>query len=336
MRRFAAILLICLIIPVLGRGAEVEPKKVYFTATDGMKVRGDLYMPWQNDAPFIVLFHRAGWSRGEYIPIAPKLNEMGYNCLAVDQRSGSRVYGLMNETAVLASQTGKSVEYIDAVPDMVGALQFVRDNYATGKLIGWGSSYSAGLIMVIATETKDEGLVDGVVAFSPGDYFDRFGMSETYVADHAAQMDKPIFMAFRQVEKGEMAKLSKALPKETPSKTFIPEGIGGTHGSQALWPESEGADQYWDALKSFLNTYFPSENPVPRTDDLPAKLRTRTGGGMNVGPANPGDKDRQHINPRYQVPSIGAGAQTEPVQEDPEAIPAGKPKEEKKLGPSLN
>ena len=37
---------------------------------------------------FIVMFHQAGWSRGEYREIAPKLVAKGYRVLAVDQRAG--------------------------------------------------------------------------------------------------------------------------------------------------------------------------------------------------------------------------------------------------------
>ena len=48
------------------------------------------------NAPVLVLFHQAGWSRGEYREIAPKLNELGYICLAIDQRSGKGVNGVAN------------------------------------------------------------------------------------------------------------------------------------------------------------------------------------------------------------------------------------------------
>ena len=35
--------------------------------------QADLYIAHDASAPFILLFHQAGWSRGEYLEIAPKL-----------------------------------------------------------------------------------------------------------------------------------------------------------------------------------------------------------------------------------------------------------------------
>ena len=316
-------------IPVLGHS--IEPRKVSFTATDGLKVTGDLYMPWEKSAPFIVLFHRAAWSRGEYVPIAPKLNEMGYNCLAVDQRSGSRVYGKQNDTAHLAAGVGKGTEYLDAVPDMAGALQYARDNYAGSKLIGWGSSYSAGLIIVIAAE--EEGLVDGVVAFSPGEYFERFDMGESYVADHAAKLKMPVFMACRQVERANLDGLKNALPKDTPARAFIPEGVDGTHGSQALWPESKGNEQYWSALSEYLGTYFPSEDPKALDAPVPAKLRRREPISNNGGDDDAKGPRNRFSETDQELPQVAPD--WTPIPRDPESVPAGKPKEEKAKGPAM-
>ncbi|WP_424352380.1 hypothetical protein, partial [Lutimonas sp.] len=66
---------------------------INFKASDGVTVTADLYMPHKTSAPFILLYHQAGYSRGEYLSIAPQLNAMGFNCLAVDQRSGDKVNG---------------------------------------------------------------------------------------------------------------------------------------------------------------------------------------------------------------------------------------------------
>ena len=73
-------------------------KTVHYKSKDGIQITADLYMSHKTSAPFIVLFHQARWSRGEYREIAPKLNKMGFNCLAVDQRSGDAVNGVENET----------------------------------------------------------------------------------------------------------------------------------------------------------------------------------------------------------------------------------------------
>jgi dienelactone hydrolase len=63
--------------------------KVSFHAEDGLKITADLYLIDFSE-PFILLFHQAESSRGEYNDIAPRLNKLGYNCLAVDLRSGQK------------------------------------------------------------------------------------------------------------------------------------------------------------------------------------------------------------------------------------------------------
>jgi len=56
---------------------------------DDIKIITDSYIISEDPkTPVIVLFHQAGWSRGEYLEIAPKLNHLGFNCVAVDLRSG--------------------------------------------------------------------------------------------------------------------------------------------------------------------------------------------------------------------------------------------------------
>ena len=79
---------------------------VTFPAADGLAVTADLYLAHDKEAPFVILFHQAGYSRGEYGQIAPRLNGLGFNALAVDQRSGGAAKGVMNETAALARAPG--------------------------------------------------------------------------------------------------------------------------------------------------------------------------------------------------------------------------------------
>ena len=87
---------------------------ITFKASDGISVTADLYMPHKATAPFIILYHQAGYSRGEYRSIAPQLNEMGFNCMAVDQRSGDKVNGVINETHKGAVASKLPTEYLDA------------------------------------------------------------------------------------------------------------------------------------------------------------------------------------------------------------------------------
>ena len=143
-------------------------EKLSFTAADGLEVTADKYFTNAETAPLIVLFHQAGWSRGEYKEIAPKLNKMGFNCLAIDQRSGGEINGVVNETYKRAVENKLGTAYVDAEVDMVAAIDFAKKNFdKAAKLVVWGSSYSAGLVLKLAGERND---IDAVLAFSPGEY----------------------------------------------------------------------------------------------------------------------------------------------------------------------
>lgn len=76
---------------------------ISFPSKDGLEITADVYFTGDKSKPWILLCHQARWSRGEYNEIAPKLNALGFNCLATDQRSGKEVNGVTNETAARAS-----------------------------------------------------------------------------------------------------------------------------------------------------------------------------------------------------------------------------------------
>lgn len=74
-----------------------------FHAADGLPVSADLHSV-PNSRAFLVLCHRSHFHRGEYVEIAPRLAQLGYDCLAIDQRSGMNVLGRANETCSRAKE----------------------------------------------------------------------------------------------------------------------------------------------------------------------------------------------------------------------------------------
>ncbi|MBW1906474.1 MAG: hypothetical protein JRJ24_14450 [Deltaproteobacteria bacterium] len=84
--------------------------------------RADVYASQSKSATLVLLFHQAGWSRGEYREIAPKLIKAGYQVMAVDQRSGGKVNGIQNETHRRATRMGLARGYLAAYVDMEAAL----------------------------------------------------------------------------------------------------------------------------------------------------------------------------------------------------------------------
>jgi len=106
---------------VASSGAE----QISFLSLDNKKVYADLYSDHKPETKKCVLmFHQAGSNAGEYETIAPKVKALGFDCIAVDQRSGGEMWGRPNRTV---DKSG-SGEYIDAYNDLVGAMKYAQAN----------------------------------------------------------------------------------------------------------------------------------------------------------------------------------------------------------------
>ncbi|MFQ5642429.1 MAG: alpha/beta hydrolase [Thiogranum sp.] len=220
-----------------------------------MLITADIHAPYKNgETPVIVLFHQAGASRGEYAEIAPWLNTLGYNCLAIDQRSGKGVNDIKNETAQRAEKANRPTGYVDALPDIKAALSYARKHYGERGVIAWGSSYSAALVLKIAGDSP--ALVDGVLAFSPGEYFERAGKSATWIQASAQHIKAPVFIASARSEAAQWAGMFAAI--EPGSKVAFVPVTDGRHGSRALWAKYPDSSAYRDAVKAFLERYLPA------------------------------------------------------------------------------
>jgi len=223
---------------------------IYFKSKDGVEIAADLYMTHAKTAPFIVLFHQAGWSRGEYNEIAPKLNALGYNCMSVDLRSGGSVNDVKNITNQNAIKSMKETQYVDAIQDMESAIGYAKENLAEGKLIVWGSSYSSALTLKLAGEMADQ--IDGALAFSPGEYFVSQGKPRNFIASSAAHIADPVFITSARNEKNSWWGIYVSISSDK-KEYFLPES-SGNHGSRALWQKFSDSPQYWDAVKKFLKS----------------------------------------------------------------------------------
>lgn len=220
---------------------------VTFEAADGLPVTGDLYFTGDAQAPFLLLCHQAGYSRGEYREIAPRLGRMGYNCLAIDQRSGRGYNDVPNETAAAAKKAGLPVRYTDAYPDLEAALRYIAGEYQPSRLIVWGSSYSASLALILAAEHPAE--VQAVLAYSPGEYF---SFNDKRVSDYAGEITQPVFITSAKSEKQAWRGIADSI-STAGSVFFVPEG-SGVHGSSALMESTKNNAEYWTAVESFLQS----------------------------------------------------------------------------------
>lgn len=224
---------------------------ITFPSKDGLEITADVYVTHPDSAPFIVLFHRAHWSRGEYREIAPKLNEMGFNGMAIDQRSGDEVNNVPNETMRRARKKKLGTTYLDAIQDMEAAIEYARKHFAKGKLIIWGSSYSAALVLKIAGDHP--GQFDGVLAFAPGEYFSRFGKGDEFIAESAQYIKCPVFITSAKSEKDNWWDIYETI--NAPRSYFLPK-TRGVHGSEALWEKTPESKEYWKATGKFLSQFL--------------------------------------------------------------------------------
>jgi len=215
---------------------------VVFQASDGLEVTADLYVKG-TDLPYIILLHQARYSRGEYREIAPKLVNMGYNCLAVDLRSGGEVNGIVNKTAILATAKGVPVEYFNALPDVEGAIGYIKSK-SNKPFVLWGSSYSASLALLAGAKDLR---VRAVVAFSPGEYFDQ----PDFVSSKISKLSVPILALSSKAECQSVRELLAGVKQNL--VTYYCPSDSGQHGAKALWQSNPSSGDYWMAITMFFS-----------------------------------------------------------------------------------
>lgn len=226
------------------------PVTVTFPSKDGIPVTADLYMAYDKSAPLILLCHRANWSRGEYLEIAPKLNLLGFNAIAIDQRSGKTKNNVDNATKLAAEAAGKGTTYLDAVQDIQSAIEYAS-KLSKKKIILWGSSYSSSLGFTLVKSNSDK--IAAYLAFSPGEYFKDLGKAENWIAAEAKDISVPVFVTSRPSEKNDAQPIFEAI-KSKDKTYFVPE-TDSKHGSQALYEATPGNEASWEKVNAFLSRF---------------------------------------------------------------------------------
>jgi len=220
----------------------VAQQTVTFEAKDGLTITADLYVSSTKN-PYIILLHQAGYSRGEYREIAPKLVNLGYNCLAIDQRSGEEVNYIKNETAARAKEKNLPTNYLDALPDVYAAIDYVKSK-SDKPIVLWGSSYSASLSLITAPEKLK---VSALVVFSPGEYFE----PSNFIQSKISKISVPVLALSSKSENPELVKLLSVVPKQL--VTIFKPSDEGKHGSKALWESNKSNKEYWMAVTMFFS-----------------------------------------------------------------------------------
>ena len=216
-------------------------KTITFPSKDKLPITADLYQVKESKR-FVLLCHQAGFSRGEYVEAAKKINALGFSCLATDQRSGDIVNGVENETKKRAVEKGLATTYLDAKPDIEAAIDYVYDLNNNKPIILIGSSYSAALSLLLATNSDK---VKAVAAFSPGEY-----LKGIELAKSITNMNKPVFVTSSKKEINQIIDVVKNI--DSKYITHFKPKVEGIHGSRVLWKKTIGNQTYWKVFSEFL------------------------------------------------------------------------------------
>lgn len=223
------------------------PEVIQFPSEDGLEITANLYEVGV-DNPVIVLCHQARFNKAEYHGIAERLHELGFNCIAIDQRSGGPIAEYQNETNRKAVAAGKGVDYLDAEQDIRAAVKYASEKYNQNVIL-WGSSYSSTLALYVGATTEN---VSAVLSFSPGDYLQP---EKESLVTALSDFDKPMFVTSSRREANDLTDLMEQIGLEEHQTQFVPEG-NGHHGSRALWMHQDGGDEYWEAVEMFLKEIY--------------------------------------------------------------------------------
>lgn len=245
MKHLLILLITCWLLPLWAQDSlsVATPRTLTFPSLDGVTITADLYHV-ADSLPVMLLCHQASYSRGEYIETAHQLNQWGFNCLAIDQRSGKSVNGVKNQTHWDAQEKGRPTNYPDAEIDLIAAINYLVIRYQQDVIL-LGSSYSASLALKLANEHDR---VRAALAFSPGEYF----RGTINVSQSLQGIAKPIFVTSSRSE----ASSVRELLREVEAVHFVPKAMGA-HGSKVLWSTHKGREEYWEALKAFLAPFSP-------------------------------------------------------------------------------
>jgi dienelactone hydrolase len=140
------------------------------------------------------------------------------------------------------------------LPDLEAALAWAKANAHGAPVVVWGSSYSAALVFLLAA--RHPGEVNGVVAFSPGEYL----ADKTAVRAAARSVEVPVYIdqASAADEVGQSAAILQAV--KSADKQQLVSRSKSTHGSSTLRADSNpaGAETHWTAVLTFLKRFMPA------------------------------------------------------------------------------
>lgn len=229
--------------------AKYPAQKVTFKTPNNDTVVGELYEA-NVDAPVILLCHQLGWNKFEYAGIAPVLNEMGFNALAVDLTGGGSFGNRSNETVESRGEFDREKLLDYAEEELAASIDFLKNKYGK-KVTVWGSSYSATLVILAAEKNKD---INASISFSA---FNHFGERRPALESIIPKIKKPMFMTSAKAESKIIDEILVDIKLRKKQYHFTPKE-SGEHGSKALWTIKDDHEEYWVEIRKFLTEVYPN------------------------------------------------------------------------------
>ena len=243
-KTFSIFFLGVLLIVLFTSSKIIRKKLVQFKAEDEITVTANHYFS-KKSSPYILLFHQEGSSRGEYDSIAERFVKLGYNCLAVDLRSGQKFGYVENETAKSLLSSGKTAESLESLKDIKAAINYIW-TLSGQSMILLGSSSSASLVLI---EGKTNVHVKAIIAFSPGEYFRPALDMKSFLTDYP----KKVFVGCSDQDFNYIQEMFSGMDGNN-KIIFRPTFGSGSRGISALLRENPTRDEYWLSLLIYFRS----------------------------------------------------------------------------------
>jgi hypothetical protein len=101
------------------------------------------------------------------------------------------------------------------------------------------------LVFYIGSIHKED--IDGILSFSPGEYFKIDGKE---IRSFASEVKCPVFITSSAKEHKQWKGIYDSVI--TKKYSFLPMMEEGKHGSKALWVDNSNHKEYWNEVRNFL------------------------------------------------------------------------------------
>ena len=228
---------------------EASAQTVTINSPDGVKIIGSYYETPKPNSPAVLLLHQWQSDRHSYNDFAKRLQEKGFNVLAIDGRGFGESVKTADGKAVQSERTDDAVKAM--IADVGTAIDFLlkQKNVDPNEIGIVGASYGSSLAIIYAA---DDPKVKAVVLLSPG--LNYFGNMQTRPAVEKYG-NRDLFIVASKGDT-ESAKAVDGLTIGNPRHGFMVLPVGSYHGTDMFKyrDKTDGPPVVEDAVEGFLMT----------------------------------------------------------------------------------